>query len=27
VIWYGDRDAGESDFQETLGQLERLGCR
>jgi hypothetical protein len=27
VIWYGDRDASESDFQETLGQLERLGCR
>jgi hypothetical protein len=26
VIWYGHRDAGESDFQETLGQLERLGC-
>ncbi len=27
IIWYGDRTAGESDFQETLGQLERLGCR
>jgi len=26
VIWYGHRDAAESDFQETLGQLERLGC-
>jgi hypothetical protein len=27
VVWYGDRAAGEKDFQETLGQLERLGCR
>jgi hypothetical protein len=27
VVWYGDRAAGESDFKETLGQLERLGCR
>jgi len=27
VVWYGHRDAGESDFQETLGQLERLGCQ
>lgn len=27
VVWYGDRTAGELDFQETLGQLERLGCR
>ena len=27
VVWYGHQDARESDFQETLGQLERLGCR
>ena len=27
VTWYGDREASEADFQETLGQLERLGCR
>lgn len=27
VVWYGRRDAGESDFEETLGQLEKLGCR
>jgi hypothetical protein len=27
VVWYGQRDAAESDFQETLGQLEKLGCR
>jgi hypothetical protein len=27
VVWYGHRDAAEADFQETLGQLERLGCR
>lgn len=27
VVWYGDRAAGEKDFQEALGQLERLGCR
>jgi hypothetical protein len=27
VVWYGDRAAAEADFQETLGQLERLGCR
>jgi hypothetical protein len=27
VVWYGHRDAAESDFQETLGQLEKLGCR
>jgi hypothetical protein len=27
VVWYGHREAGESDFQETLGQLERLGCQ
>jgi len=27
VVWYGHREARESDFQETLGQLERLGCQ
>jgi hypothetical protein len=27
IVWYGHRDAGERDFQETLGQLEKLGCR
>lgn len=27
VVWYGDRPAGPQDFQETLGQLEKLGCR
>ena len=27
LVWYGDRAAVETDFQETLGQLERLGCR
>lgn len=27
VVWYGHRDAAEADFQETLGQLEKLGCR
>lgn len=27
VVWYGHRDAAESDFQETLGQLEKIGCR
>lgn len=27
VVWYGKRDAGEADFQETLAQLEQLGCR
>ncbi|HKD14775.1 MAG TPA: DUF4129 domain-containing protein [Candidatus Angelobacter sp.] len=27
VVWYGDRDADAADFQETLGQLEKLGCR
>jgi hypothetical protein len=27
VVWYGKRDAGEADFQETLVQLEQLGCR
>jgi hypothetical protein len=27
VVWYGYGKAGEADFQETLGQLEKLGCR
>lgn len=27
IVWYGHRDAAESDFRETLAQLERLGCR
>jgi hypothetical protein len=27
AVWYGYGDAAESDFQETLGQLEKLGCR
>ncbi|MBZ5521836.1 MAG: DUF4129 domain-containing protein [Acidobacteriia bacterium] len=27
TVWYGDRPAGETDFRETLGELERLGCR
>lgn len=27
VIWYGHREASAADFQETLGQLEELGCR
>jgi plasmid stabilization system protein ParE len=27
LVWYGHRNAAESDFQETLGQLEKLGCR
>jgi flagellar basal body-associated protein FliL len=27
IVWYGHRDAVEQDFQETLGQLEKLGCR
>jgi hypothetical protein len=27
LVWYGHRAAAETDFQETLGQLERLGCR
>jgi hypothetical protein len=26
LVWYGDRAAGAVDFQETLGQLEKLGC-
>ena len=26
LVWYGDRAAGALDFQETLGQLEKLGC-
>jgi hypothetical protein len=27
LVWYGDRAASASDFQEALGQLEKLGCR
>lgn len=27
VIWYGDRQAAQQDFEESLGQLEKLGCR
>jgi hypothetical protein len=27
VVWYGYGSAGEADFQETLTQLEKLGCR
>ena len=27
VVWYGYGRAVEADFQETLGQLEKLGCR
>ena len=26
-VWYGYSDAGESDFNEALAQLEKLGCR
>ncbi|HKD81369.1 MAG TPA: DUF4129 domain-containing protein [Candidatus Angelobacter sp.] len=26
-VWYGYADAAESDFHETLGELEKLGCR
>jgi hypothetical protein len=27
IVWYGNRDTAESDFNEALGQLEKLGCR
>ena len=27
IVWYGDRPADQQDFQETLAQLEKLGCR
>ncbi len=27
VIWYGHREASHADFQDALGQLEKLGCR
>lgn len=27
VVWYGDRPAAQPDFEESLGQLEKLGCR
>lgn len=26
-VWYGNLPAGETDYQETMGELERLGCR
>jgi hypothetical protein len=26
-VWYGYGSAAESDFEEALGQLEKLGCR
>lgn len=26
-VWYGNLPADETDFQETMGELERLGCR
>lgn len=27
IVWYGDRPAARQDFEESLGQLEKLGCR
>ena len=27
IVWYGDRPAAQQDFEESLGQLEKLGCR
>ena len=27
IVWYGYGNASEADFQEALGQLEKLGCR
>jgi len=27
VIWYGERPAAQQDFEDSLGQLEKLGCR
>jgi Domain of unknown function (DUF4129) len=27
IVWYGQTGAREADFQETLAQLEKLGCR
>lgn len=27
VVWYGERPAAQQDFQDALGQLEKLGCR
>lgn len=27
TVWYGQRPAGRTDFEEALGQLEKLGCR
>ncbi|HEX5432732.1 MAG TPA: DUF4129 domain-containing protein [Candidatus Angelobacter sp.] len=26
IVWYGDRPAAQQDFEESLGQLEKLGC-
>jgi hypothetical protein len=26
-VWYGEHDAAEADYRETLAQLEQLGCR
>lgn len=27
IVWYGNRETVEADFNEALGQLEKLGCR
>jgi hypothetical protein len=27
VVWYGERPAAQQDFEESLGQLEKLGCQ
>jgi uncharacterized protein DUF4129 len=27
VVWYGERPAAQQDFQDALGQLEKMGCR
>jgi uncharacterized protein DUF4129 len=27
LVWYGERPAAQQDFQDALGQLEKLGCR
>jgi hypothetical protein len=27
VVWYGYGSAAKADFEEALGQLEKLGCR
>ena len=26
-VWYGEHEAAEADYRETLAQLEQLGCR